>query len=163
LINWRENDPISGFKYSYQFVSFQAHSSCLPNLPASQSVCQFGLLEPIFLPPQTISIPRAQLTSDKVLSKNHALMQARKYLKSALATADHDKQSDIATAGNGYSLRGSKFCFVVLLVLADTLIRILHYCPISPCFQHFAPLHAALPGSLPRQPCPADLPGSLAW
>jgi hypothetical protein len=38
----------------------------------------------------------------------------------------------------------SKFCFVVVLV-ADPL---LHYCPISPCFQHVAPLHVALPGSL---------------
>jgi hypothetical protein len=74
---------------------------------------------------------------------------------------------------------GSKFCFVVVvvvvLVLADTLLRILHYCPISPCFQHITPLHAplscslarqpcpaALPGSLVRQPCPAALPGSLA-
>jgi hypothetical protein len=42
--------------------------------------------------------------------------------------------------------RGSKFCFVlvfVLLLLGATLVRI-HYCPISPCFQHIAPL----PGSL---------------
>jgi hypothetical protein len=50
------------------------------------------------------------------------------------------------------------FVVVVLVVLADTLIRILHYCPISPCFQHIAPLHAALH----RQPCPAALLGSLA-
>jgi hypothetical protein len=65
-----------------------------------------------------------------------------------------------------YVQRGSKFCFVVLVVLvvvADTLIRILHFRPISPCFQHIAPLHAALPGSLARQPCPVALPGSLAW
>jgi hypothetical protein len=50
------------------------------------------------------------------------------------------------------------FCFVVvlLLVLLGTLVRILHYCPISPCFQHIAPL----PGSLARQPCLAALPGS---
>jgi hypothetical protein len=26
--------------------------------------------------------------------------------------------------------------------------RTLHYCPISPCFQHIAPLHAALAGSI---------------
>jgi hypothetical protein len=41
----------------------------------------------------------------------------------------------------------------------------LHYSPISPCFQHIAPLHclaAALPGSLALQPCPAALPCSLA-
>jgi hypothetical protein len=36
------------------------------------------------------------------------------------------------------------------------------YCPISPCFQHIAPLHAPLPCSLARQPCPAALPCSLA-
>jgi hypothetical protein len=46
------------------------------------------------------------------------------------------------------------FCFVVVVVddvvvvLANTLIRILHFRPISPCFQHIAPLHAALSGSL---------------
>jgi hypothetical protein len=28
------------------------------------------------------------------------------------------------------------FVVLVVLVLADTLLRILHYCPISPCFQH---------------------------
>jgi hypothetical protein len=51
-----------------------------------------------------------------------------------------------------YVQRGSKFCFVVLVLLgADTLLKILHYCPISPCFQHIAPLHAPLPGSLARQ------------
>jgi hypothetical protein len=61
-----------------------------------------------------------------------------------------------------YVQRGSKFCFVVLLVLADTLIRILYFRPISPCFQHIAPLHAALPCSLALQPCPAVLSGSLA-
>jgi hypothetical protein len=72
----------------------------------------------------------------------------------------------IFTRVGTYVQRGSKFCFVVVVVLlvvvlADTLIRILHYCTISPCFQHFAPLHAALPGSLAREPCPAALPGSL--
>lgn len=60
-----------------QWCGMSAHSSCLPNLPACQSVCQFGLLEPIFLPPNAISIPRTQLTEDKVISKSHALMQAR--------------------------------------------------------------------------------------
>jgi hypothetical protein len=46
---------------------------------------------------------------------------------------------------------------VVLVVIADTLIRILHFRPSSPCFQHIAPLHAALSGGLVRQPCPAAL------
>jgi hypothetical protein len=65
------------------------------------------------------------------------------------------------------------FLFVVLLVvLADTLFRMLHYSPILPCFQPCPaafpgslarqPSWAALPGSLARQPCPAALPGSLA-
>jgi hypothetical protein len=61
-----------------------------------------------------------------------------------------------------YVQHGSKFCFVVLVVVADTLIRILHFRPISPCFQHIAPLHAALPRTLAQQPCPAALPSSLA-
>jgi hypothetical protein len=51
---------------------------------------------------------------------------------------------------------------VVVVLGADTLLKILHYCPISPCFQHIAALHAPLPGSVARQPCPAALPGSLA-
>jgi hypothetical protein len=69
-----------------------------------------------------------------------------------------------------YVQRGSKFCFVVLLG-SDTLLKCLHYCPISPCIQR--PCPAALPGSLApaallgsslarQQPCPAALPGSLA-
>jgi hypothetical protein len=74
--------------------------------------------------------------------------------------------------------RGSKFCFVVLLVAAN-LLRILHFRPISPCFQLLSILchcmHVtllgclarqtcltALPGRLDRQPCPAALPGSVA-
>jgi hypothetical protein len=61
-------------------------------------------------------------------------------------------------------IQSKKFCFVVVVVLVlVTLLRILHYCPISPCFQHIAPLHclAALPDSLARQPCPEALPGSI--
>jgi hypothetical protein len=67
-----------------------------------------------------------------------------------------------------YVQRGSKFCFVVVLLVVvgeslikillylpilfnftmlSSLLKILHYCPISPCIQ---------------QPCPAGLPGSLA-
>jgi hypothetical protein len=46
-------------------------------------------------------------------------------------------------------------------------LKILHYCPISPCFQHIAaycmqPCPPALPGSLARQPCQEALPASLA-
>jgi hypothetical protein len=63
----------------------------------------------------------------------------------------------IFTRVGTYVQRGSKFCFVILVL--DTLIRILHYCPISPFFQHIAPLHAPLSCSLAWQPCPADLPG----
>jgi hypothetical protein len=65
----------------------------------------------------------------------------------------------IFTRVGTYVQRGSKICFVVLLVLvlvlADTLSRILQHCPISPCFQHI------IAYSLARQPC-ARLPGSLA-
>jgi hypothetical protein len=46
------------------------------------------------------------------------------------------------------------------------LVRILHFRPISPCFQLLSILchcmHLTLPGSLALQPCPAALPGSLA-
>jgi hypothetical protein len=44
-----------------------------------------------------------------------------------------------------------RFKLVVVVVVADTSIRLLHFRPISPCFQHIiAPLHTALPGSLAR-------------
>jgi hypothetical protein len=55
--------------------------------------------------------------------------------------------------------------FVAVVVLgADTLIRLLHLCPISPghTFSILKPYPAACPGSLARQPCPEALPGSLA-
>jgi hypothetical protein len=80
---------------------------------------------------------------------------------------------------------GLSFCFVVLVVvlllllvgeslikillylpilfnftLLLSLLKILHYCPISPCIQQ--PCTAALPVSLARQSFPAGLPGSLA-
>jgi hypothetical protein len=45
-------------------------------------------------------------------------------------------------------------CFALLLFFF--FLGLLHYCPISQCFQHIAPL----PGSLARQPCLAALPGS---
>jgi hypothetical protein len=50
--------------------------------------------------------------------------------------------------------RGSKFCFVVLLVLVlvGTFVRILHFRLISPCFQLVSIL----------QHCPAAMPGSSA-
>jgi hypothetical protein len=68
---------------------------------------------------------------------------------------------DLFTRVGTYVQRGSKFCFVVVVFLgADTLLKFLHYCPISPCIQQ--PCPAALPGSLARQPCPAALPGSIA-
>jgi hypothetical protein len=44
--------------------------------------------------------------------------------------------------------------------MLSSLLKILHYCPISPCIQQ--PCSAALPGSLARQACPAALSGSLA-
>jgi hypothetical protein len=68
-----------------------------------------------------------------------------------------------------YVQRGSKFCFVVVVLVVGTvtLIRILHFRPISPRILHHCmhpclarqPYPATLPGSLARQPCPC----SLAW
>jgi hypothetical protein len=55
-----------------------------------------------------------------------------------------------------YVQRGSKYCFVVL-VLGESLVRILHFRPISSCFQLLCILHVAFPSSLARQPCPARL------
>jgi hypothetical protein len=75
-----------------------------------------------------------------------------------------------------YVQRGSNFCFVVLVVvlvvllvvgkslikillylpilfnftMLSSLLKILHYCPISPCIQQ--PCPAALPGMIARQP-----------
>jgi hypothetical protein len=74
----------------------------------------------------------------------------------------------IFTCVGTYVQRGSKFCFVVVLLVlvAANLLRILHFRPISPCFQLLSILchciHVTLPGSLARQPCPTALPGSLA-
>ena len=54
-----------------QWCGLTAHSSCLSALSAEQAACQFGALEPIFLPPSAISIPRTQLSQNNVLpSKN---------------------------------------------------------------------------------------------
>ena len=68
-----------------QWCGLTAHSSCLSNLHNSQSLCQFGCLEPIFLPPGAVSIPRSKLTQQNAyaakLGKDHpssAYMQARK-------------------------------------------------------------------------------------
>ena len=38
-----------------------AHSSCLSTLPEEMQVCRYGVLEPIFLPPTAVSIPRTQV------------------------------------------------------------------------------------------------------
>jgi hypothetical protein len=71
----------------------------------------------------------------------------------------------IFTCVSTYIQRGSSFCFVVVVVVVVnlflTLLKLLHYCPISPCFQHIAPLHAPLPVSLALQSCQAALPGNL--
>jgi hypothetical protein len=57
---------------------------------------------------------------------------------------------------------GLSFALLLLLLFlgSQSLLKILHFCPISPCIQQ--PCTAGLPGSLARQPCPAALPGSLA-
>jgi hypothetical protein len=65
--------------------------------------------------------------------------------------------------------RGSRFCFVLVLVLADKLLNqntalLSNFTMLSAYYticiaRQLGP--AALPGSLARQPCPVALPGSL--
>jgi hypothetical protein len=57
---------------------------------------------------------------------------------------------------------GLSFALLLLLLFlgSQSLLKILHFCPISPCIQQ--PCSAALLGSLARQPCTACVPGSLA-
>jgi len=38
------------------------HASCMEQLPQEITVCRFGCLEPIFLPPTAVSIPRIQIS-----------------------------------------------------------------------------------------------------
>ena len=57
-----------------QWCGLTAHSSCLAGMSSAQAACQFGALEPIFLPPSAISIPRTQLSQNNVLpskTKDH--------------------------------------------------------------------------------------------
>jgi hypothetical protein len=67
----------------------------------------------------------------------------------------------VRTYNAGLSFALLLFFFFLFMLGSQTLLKILHYCPISPCFQHISPLPAALPGSLARQPCPGALPASL--
>jgi hypothetical protein len=72
-----------------------------------------------------------------------------------------------------YAQRGSKFCFVVALLLVgvtdiaqntvflSNFTMLSAYCTITCTFAR-QPCPTALPGSLARQPYPAVLPGSLA-
>ena len=39
-----------------------AHPSCLSSFSEEMQVCRFGVLEPIFLPPTAVSIPRTQIS-----------------------------------------------------------------------------------------------------
>ena len=39
-----------------------AHTSCLATIPEEMQVCRYGVLEPIFLPPTAVSIPRTQIS-----------------------------------------------------------------------------------------------------
>ena len=39
-----------------------AHSSCLSSFTEEMQICTFGVLEPIFLPPTAVSIPRTQIS-----------------------------------------------------------------------------------------------------
>jgi hypothetical protein len=72
-----------------------------------------------------------------------------------------------------YAQRGSKFCFVVALLLVgvtdiaqntvflSNFTMLSAYCTITCTFAR-QPCPAAMPDSLARQPCPAAMPGSLA-
>jgi hypothetical protein len=80
---------------------------------------------------------------------------------------------ELFTRVGTYVQRGSKFCFVVLVVLVgvtdiaqntallSNFTMLPAYCTIAYTFARQS-CPAALPGSLARQPCPAALPGSLA-
>jgi hypothetical protein len=61
-----------------------------------------------------------------------------------------------------YVQRGSKFCFVVVVVVLGVTVIAQNIALLSNFTMHSAALPPALPGSLARQPCPAALPGSLA-
>jgi hypothetical protein len=106
-------------------------------------------------------------TSEAMSFKNN--YRVRKWESESMATLE----SEFFTRVGTYVQRGSKFCFVVVVVLvlgADTLLNFLHYCPISPCIQQPCPgslaqqpCQTALPGSLARQPCPAVRPISTGF
>jgi hypothetical protein len=79
----------------------------------------------------------------------------------------------IFTRVGTYVQRGSKFCFVVVLVvvvlgvtvIAQNIAFLSNFTMHSAALLGSLALHAcpaALPGSLSRQPCPAAIPGSLA-
>jgi hypothetical protein len=61
---------------------------------------------------------------------------------------------------------GLSFALLILFLFfwlgSQTLLKILHYCPILPCTFARQPCLVALPGSLARQPCLVAFPGSLA-
>jgi hypothetical protein len=104
-----------------------------------------------------INIPPS---SEQILSKNfvktHVAERVKTFIFNRVGT---------------YVQRESKFCFVVVVVLADTYTNtallsnftmLSAYCTIASGSLARQPCPAALPGSLARQPCPAALPGSLA-
>jgi hypothetical protein len=57
-----------------------------------------------------------------------------------------------------FTRRGSRFCFVVVVIVGILLSNFTRPCMLSAVL----PCPAALPGSLTRQPCPAALLSSLA-
>jgi hypothetical protein len=80
------------------------------------------------------------------------------------ATALPDNTLDFTRAALVYTYNvGLAFALllmhVVVLVGAYTLLKILHYCPIPPCFQ--ASAYCTVACSLAQQPFPAALPGTL--
>lgn len=58
------------------------HTSCLATVPEELQTCRFGCLEPIFLPPSAVSIPRTQVTyADQQLTLCSLLLQCSTVMK----------------------------------------------------------------------------------
>ena len=58
------------------------HTSCLATVPEELQTCRFGCLEPIFLPPSAVSIPRTQVTyADQQLTLCSLLLRCSTVMK----------------------------------------------------------------------------------
>eukprot|EP00094_Tigriopus_californicus_P013915 TCALIF_13468-PA protein Name:"Similar to Dgkq Diacylglycerol kinase theta (Mus musculus)" AED:0.19 eAED:0.19 QI:0/0.93/0.75/1/0.93/0.87/16/63/974 len=89
-----------------QWCGLTAHSSCLSFLPNSQSVCQFGQLEPIFLPPSAISIPRTQLAQQHNITKG-SVKDHPTYMQAPIRTSISDDWSSTGFIEAAAELEGT--------------------------------------------------------